>query len=62
MEVVVLSPGKPQPSAVRDVVSLPAPQTPLVRAQPGEEEEEERHGEVGRNDVDPHVEGERGEK
>ena len=58
----VASPSKSQPGTVRDVVGLPAPQTPLVGAQPGEEEEEERHGEVGRDDVDPHVEGERGEE
>ena len=51
----VASPGQPQPGAIRDVVGLPAPQAPLVGAQPGEEEEEEGDGEVGGDDVDPHV-------
>ena len=55
-------PGQPQPGAVRDVVGLPAPHAPLVGAQPGEEEEEEGDGEVGGDDVDPHVEGKRGEE
>ena len=56
------SPGQSQPGTVRDVVRLPALHAPLVGAQPGEEEEEERHGEVGGDDVDPHVEGKRGEE
>ena len=56
------SPGQPQPGTVRHVVGLPGPHAPLVGAQPGEEEEEEGDGEVGGDDVDPHVEGKRGEE
>ena len=35
---------------------------PLVRAEPGEDEEEDRDPEVGHGGVDPHVQGQRREE